>query len=1140
MENKKIRVLLIEDNVDDAALIRRKLEKSTSAKFQVSITRKLKDGLIQAEKFQPDLILSDLGLPDSHGIDTVTTILLTVPHIPVVVLSGFDDEDIAMKAVQSGAQDYLVKGRLENTQWERALFYSIERARLQEELDQNLDKISKLHINLLKILDNNADAIIVVSEARQILFTNPAVDNLYGRKPKELLNLPFQYPLDAGKTSEIIIHRPDEKITTAEMSVVSISWEGKPAYLVSMHDITERKAMEEALRTSEAKYRNIVEMAHDSIITLNLQGQITSCNAAFARLGNVSVGDIVGKHFTEVPFVSPKDITPYTKLFTSLLAGERIPPMEITWPHMDGTTKTVELRANLMKTNDKITGIQAMIIDITERKRMEKSLRESEEKFSKAFMNSPQAVVITSLDDGTIMEANESFLKLTGYSRTELIGKKAITLDLWNSPEERADIIKTLNENGIVKNHERQFRKKSGEMHTWLFSAEKISIDNKPCMLSVTVDITERKKTEELLRYSDTALKSIHEGIFAMDNEYVITRWNQICEQMFGIKASEVVGKPVKDVLTMVEEYPGQNRERIDLLAKQGFTREELIYRTPHGDIWVDAHSQAMTVNGKRTGWVTLIQDITERKNTEEALKQSEEKYRELINTSTDAIISTDSQTLITIWNSGAERVFGYKEKEMLGQSILTIFPTTLHKYLAREIINIKNIGTTKHTNRIFETDGLKRDCTTVPIEVSLSTRKAENNSIITTIIRDISIRKEAEEKLRESEERYRDLFENASDFIQSCNAEGKLIYVNKAWRNALGYSEKEVPNLKFSDIIHPDYIKHCNLTLQKVISGETVNSVETGFIAKDKRLILVEGNVNPVSQNGKVVATRAIFRDITIRKEAEEKLRKIDQMKSEFLSNVSHELRTPLQSIGGFTKLILTGKVPDPATQQEFLQIIDREAMHLGNLINGLLDMSRLEVGRFQIYRKPTSVYDVFTDSIQMFHSLAREKDITLNEDIPAKLPEMEVDSERMRQVIINLLGNAIKFSDPGSSVNVKVAVKDSELLFKVTDHGIGIRDEAIPHLFERFYRVEGETVRGGTGLGLYISKQIIEAHGGKIWAESQFGQGSTFSFTLPINTEGGKKNGEENTDNRRRSGNVKTSRLLSKARGVSSSHRI
>jgi PAS domain S-box-containing protein len=1266
MENRTIKVLLIEDSVDDAELIKRKLEKLVRSKFQVSVAQKLNDGLEQAEKDAPDLILSDLGLPDSHGIDTVTKILLAVPHIPLVVLSGFDDEDIAIKAVQSGAQDYLVKGQIENFQLERSIYYSIERARLHDELEQNAHEISKLHANLLRILENNADAIVVVGEENRVLFTNSAIESLFGRKPKELLHLPFQYPLNAGKTFEVEIHRADEKITIAEMSVVNISWEGKPAYLVSMHDITKRKQMEEALRTSEEKYRVIVEMAQYSIITVNLQGQITACNEAFANMRGASVEEIIGKHFTEIPFMYNEEIPSYAEMFTSLINGKKFQPMEIVWNHQDGTNKISELRANLMKNNGKIIGVQAMIIDISERKQMENALRESEEKFSKAFMHSPQAIVITNLDQGIILEANDTFLELTGYSREELIGKKAIELDLWNSPQERTEVIKTLKERGIVKNLERQFSKKSGEIHTWLFSAENITIDNKPCMLSVTVDITERKKmeyalrerekrfsdiaentlewiwevdvngkytysspvvekilgykpeeilekyfysfflpeeqeelkkaalevfaqkqpfsefinrnthkngktvdlltsgvpiidkegnylgyrgvdtditerkkTEELLRFSDIAIKSIHEGILTFDNNSIITRWNKTCEQIIGIKASEAIGKPIDEIIHMVEEYPGQNDERLKLLQEKGVNREEQIYRTPRGNIWVDVQAQAMEDNGKRTGWVTLITDITARKKTEEALKQSEEKYRELINTSTDSIISSDSQMNITIFNHGAERIFGYTEKEILGQSIMTIFPKSLHRYIAREIINIKNTGTAKYVNRIFETYGLKKDCTTIPIEVSLSTRKTENNYIITSIIRDISIRKEAEEKLRESEERYRDLFENATDLIQSCNAKGKLVYVNRAWRNALGYSEIEVPNLKFSDIIHPDYLEHCSQTLKKVMSGETVNNIETGFISKDKKLILVEGNVNPVSQEGKVVATRAIFRDITMRKEAEEKLRKVDQMKSEFLSNVSHELRTPLQSISGFTKLILTNKVPDPAIQQEFLQIVDRETVHLGNLINSLLDMSRLESGRFQIYKKIASLSDIFTDSRKMFHSLAREKDITFNEIIPAKLPKIEVDIERMRQVIINLLSNAIKFSDPGSVVNVKVAVRDGELLFQVADHGIGIRDETMVHLFERFYRVEGETVRGGTGLGLYISKQIIDAHGGRIWAESKFGQGSTFSFTLPLNnSKGGKKNDQEDSGSRRRSGDAKTGRLLAKARGIPGNH--
>ena len=1013
MENKKISVLLIEDSIDDAELIRRNLEKSVSTKFQITVTHKLDDGLKQAEINEPDLIVSDLGLPDSHGLDTVTKILLAVPHVPLVVLSGFDDEATGIKAVQSGAQDYLVKGRLDDAQLERSIYYSIERARLQYELEQNSQEISKLHVNLLKILENSTDATVVVGENSGILFSNPAVESLFGQKPKELLNQSFQYPLVSGKTSEIEIYRTDGKKTIAEMNVVGISWEGRPARLVSMHDITRRKAMEEALRTSEEKYRNIVELSNQGIIITNLQGVITSCNMTFLGMIGLTQEEVVGQHFKDIPNINIKDLPAYIKMFSSLLQGKKNPPLEIPWKVNEGLARIFELRTNLMKSGGNIFGVQTVATDITERKRAEEALRISEEKFSKAFLNSPEEIVISNIEDGEILEVNNTFMSLSGYTREDVVGKKARETNTWVNPEERIETIKTLKEKGYVRNKECLFRTKSGKIRILLFSAEIIIIGNKPCMLSVTADITERKRTEEVLRFSDTALRSIHEGVYAMDTNYRITRWNEMCEQMFGIKAADAIGKLASEVFTLVEEYPGQNEKRLNVLLKQGFNKEEQAYQTPRGNVWVDVQCQAMEDDGKRTGWVTLASDITERKKTEEALKQSEEKYRELINTSTDAIISADQHMRVTIWNKGAEKLFGYTEKEMLGQSVIKIVNEMDRKRMVVGYDSFNNKGPSKISGNIIETTGLRKDGTQVPIEISMSTRKA-----------------------------------------------------------------------------------------------------------------------------GDVFIATAIIRDITARKEAEEKLRKIDQMKSEFLSNVSHELRTPLQSISGFTKLIMTGKVPDPATQQEFLQIIDSEVLHLGNLINSLLDMSRLESGRFQIYKKNVSMRDIIIDTMKTLHSLAREKNITLNETLPKQLPEMEADTDRMRQVILNLVGNAIKFSDRRSSVDIKVTVQNIDLLFQVIDQGTGIKKEDMTHLFERFYRAEGETVRGGTGLGLYISKQIIDAHGGRIWAESKYGEGSTFSFTLPLNDKGGEKHGKENSNNRRRSGNAKTGRLLTKAGGVPDNH--
>jgi PAS domain S-box-containing protein len=860
MEQKTVKILLIEDNPDDAELIKRRLIKSATAKFEVTAARTLGDGLSQVGSATFDLIIADLGLPDSHGLDTVTKILCEVPDIPLVVLSGFDDEAIAIKAVQSGAQDYLVKGHLESTYIERALFYAIERARLQRELEQHTQEIYNIQTNLLKILEKNADAIIVIGEDRRILFTNPAVETLLGRSQKELINQPFDFPLDGGKTTEIEIERPNKVRTIADMRVVDITWEGNPAYLASLRNITERKRAEEALR-------------------------------------------------------------------------------------------------------------------------------ESEEKFSRAFRSSPESIVISTLDDGTILDANDTFLCLTGYTHEEIINKNATELGTWANPEERARMVKALQEKGAIRNEEYSFRMKSGEIRTWLFSAEIININNEPRILSVTTDITERKKTEEALRFAAAAFKSIHESVIATDVNFNITHWNEISSQIYGIEASQAIGRCLRDVIDLVETYPGENVKRYKKLEADGYFQEEQLHRTKHGEVWVDVNFQAIEDDKKRYGWVVLATAITQRKLAEEALKRSEEKYRELINTSIDGIVATDPQMRVLIWNQGAERIFGYQEKEMLGQSILKIIPLKYTAGITRGFAHIRKTGSNSLANKILEMVAVKKDDTEVPVELSMSTRKTEGSYIITSIIR-----------------------------------------------------------------------------------------------------------------------------DITERKEAEEKLRQLDRMKSEFLSNVSHELRTPLQSIGGFTKLILHGQVPDPATQQEFLEIIDREALHLDNLINSLLDMSRLESGRFQINRKLTPARDSIIDPVKSFRGLARDKDIILNEEIPEQLPDIEVDGERLRQVVINLLNNAIKFSDPGGSVTVKVQAQKGQLLFQVSDHGIGIPEEAKPHLFERFYRAEGEMVRGGTGLGLYISKQIIEAHGGHIWAESKLGEGSTFSFTLPLNGKGGKRNGQKN----------------------------
>jgi PAS domain S-box-containing protein len=1237
MQDKTIKVLLIEDNSDDAELLKRKLTQSTSGNFEVILVSSLNEGLEELSENQIDIVLSDLGLPDSHGLDTVSKILNQTQQTPLVVLSGLDDEDIAIKAVKLGAQDYLVKGFIENTHIERSIFYAIERSRLQDELEQYTQELWKTEANLRKILENNADAIIVVGDDSRILFTNPAAGSLLGKTQKELIGKPFDYTLNTGQTTEIDVTGNRKTRTIAEMNVVEINWEGKPAYLASLRDVSKRKEAEEALRNSEERYRNLIENTNDLVQSVGPDGNLTYVNPAWLKTLGYTEKEVKG--LSLVDFIHPACLAQCLKKFREIMAGKDIERLETKFITKEGKEITVEgtvhclyvegkpaytqgmfrniteskraeqalreseeklkqylesapdgiyisntqgkflygnkkaeeligykreelIGKNFLKLHllpakylkkaskllaqnvsgkstgpdvfelirkngrriwveitttpvqqDKETMVIGFVRDISERMRADEVIRESEEKFSKAFHSSSNLLAIAKLENGEFIEVNEGFTALTGYSRQEAIGRNATELNLWADDDERKRIVRLTREKNRVHNEDITIQHKSGEIRNGLFSSELLTIGGEKCFINTIIDITERKKANEALRFSDAAFKSLHEGIIAMDNDFNITRWNEMSEQIIGVKASEAIGRPIGEFVEMVEDYPGQNEERMTLLLERGYNKEEQRYRTRHGEVWVDVHAQVIEENGKRYGMVTLITDITERKKNEEALRFSDAAFKSIH----ESVIAMDTNYIVTHWNKISEEIYGIKASEAIGKSLLQVI----------EIVE-SHPGENNRRFRKLEANGYYREeqlhrTRYGEVWVDVSIQAIEDNGKYygwVALATAITQRKLAEDALKRSEEKYRELIVTSKDAIISVDSQMRILVWNQGAERIFGYSEEEMLGQNILKIV-PEKYREMMLKKQSsfkksgpgAVIGKTVEV--TGLNKKGKE-VPIEISLSSRKTGDTYIAT-AIMRDITERKEAEEKLRQIDQMKSEFLSNVSHELRTPLQSISGFTKLILNGKVPDQETQQEFLQIIDGETQHLGNLINSLLDMSRLESGRFQVYKKMLPIRDTFIDPIRSLQSIAREKNIALTADIPAALPEMEVDSDRLRQVVINLLSNAIKFSDPGSSVMVTAKASEKELLFQVSDQGIGIPKESMKHLFERFFRAEDKLARGGAGLGLYISKQIVEAHGGHIWVDSEPGKGSTFSFTLPLNVKGGKKHGRKDTSNRR-----------------------
>lgn len=335
-------------------------------------------------------------------------------------------------------------------------------------------------------------------------------------------------------------------------------------------------------------------------------------------------------------------------------------------------------------------------------------------------------------------------------------------------------------------------------------------------------------------------------------------------------------------------------------------------------------------------------------------------------------------------------------------------------------------------------------------------------------------------------------MVESMAEGLLMFDEEGQLVVLNPAARWMLGYIEREVDfpglleRLQGSDL--------ASLLEESPAREEGLRGIEVHLDGPQAMVLGVD--INPVRDaEGKRIGTAVTLRDITREKQ-------LEQAKDNFLSTVSHELRTPLFSIRGFLELILNDKVPDAEKRKHFLTLVYEQSKHLNNLVDDLLDISRRESGRLEIKMEAVSMHDVIHRVAQCLGNGTAEKGIDLQVSLPARLPTVQGDAERLEQVVTNLVHNGIKFTPQGGEVVIKACVKDEDLMVQVSDTGIGIPADKLPNLFQRFYQVNGSATReaGGAGLGLYIAKQIVEGHGGRIWAESTLGQGSTFSFTIPI----------------------------------------
>ena len=726
----------------------------------------------------------------------------------------------------------------------------------------------------------------------------------------------------------------------------------------------------------------------------------------------------------------------------------------------------------------------------------EQALRESAEQYSVVVGNLADAVFW--IRGGVVVWCNDSVESIYGYTKEELTGREATFFYPDNiSPAgfvEQAS--RSIREHGVFLSTSR-FQRKSGDWADIEYSVSQLQDRDPPEVIAVARDVTERRRAQEAMQESEekyrTLVERANDGIVILQDS-IIRYVNPVAAEGMGCDAEELVGTSMADYTHPDDLAEAIARHERRMAGEEVASRFESRIVRPDGtttDVEINA---AMTTYEGRPAALLIMRDVTERKRAEEAVQESEEKYHAIFNEARDGIALINAETgQIHDCNPEFERQTGRKLEQLRGMKIWEIRPAEKMEAAEQKFFAVRAEGAGDSVELEFE----KPDGETIPVEFRTKAVIIQGRRYLQSIVRDITEQRRAEEALRDSEERFRSVVETAGDAVISADANGITVYWNRAAEEAFGYKAEEMIGQPITMIIperlrsrHIEGVERVNTTGETRIIDKTV---EMAGLRKDGTEFPIELSLATWKSKGNTFFT-AILSDITERK-------KLDELKDEFIGLVSHELRSPLTVVIGAVNTALTEMERlSPEDTRQLLEDAAAEADVLSHLLGNLLELSRFQADRLVLYVEPLNVNTVVQGVIEKVRQ--QHPGPEFRADVPRGLPQLHADQLRIERILYNLLENAAKYSPPGGEICVSVKRDRRRLIVGVSDQGIGIAVEHQAMLFRPFQRIEDSMSARvkGIGLGLLVCRRLVEAHGGRVWLESEPGKGSTFFFSLPL----------------------------------------
>ncbi|MFA5039374.1 MAG: PAS domain S-box protein [Candidatus Omnitrophota bacterium] len=1004
------------------------------------------------------------------------------------------------------------------------------------------------------ILNNSPNAIFGFDRDLRLIFWNHGAERLYGYEKADVIN--EKDPLLSRRITDVLgltrlegdilevfqgktlIRELSQKNRAGENLEIAFTVfpvkdpQGHILFALGLaQDISTHKRYEERLADAHAQLKSVLDGAPQvSINATDLQGHLRMWNRGSEEIFGYKSEEIIGRKpdfwhdeadlrriEEEIRQKTGKDLKGFEAIVETVRQGG-ILQRECLLKRRDGRVFLMDLTiAGLHNDKGDLVGYIGIGVDMSGRQKAEQELKESQRKYKDLVDNLNIGVfVATPEPGGKIIEFNNACLAMLDADTPEEMNRLPIA-QRYRDPGRRAEISRKIMEQGYVKNEEAELVTSKGRT-VWASYSAVLREDEsgQKYFYGVIQDITDRKKLEQSVLEERDRLKkiadSIGAGLSLIDRDFNIIWVNEVLERWFG-KNEKLRGRKCFETYQFRDEVCEKCPSRKAMETGEVQSAEQ---RSVFSDGRVmDFLLICTPVKNERGEVVQVLEltlDITERKRMVEMLEFERALSRNVIDSISDSllVLDCDSRKILDANRRFLEQN-GRKKEDVVGKKCSEVDNHGCRPCEACSFQDIKAGRTIEATHIHRLADGRE-----VYIDVTLSPLKDEKGKIIGIIhiSRDVTDRKRMEDELKRysqdleeligersralqvSELMFRNLFESAQDGILIVDAQdGHIINANPFLLNMLECAREDLMGRHYADV---------PFLLNAEVYGKAFHELkDKAFVFYDEALIQT-CKAKPLEVELRAstyfVEKRKIIqfniRDITERK-------KIDKVKTEFVSMVSHELRTPLSAIKEGVEIVADetqGKINK--SQKECLGIALSNIKRLNRLIGDILDISKIQTNLLKVHPAECHVYEIAEQVYNLVKIEIEKRGLVFVTDCPKSLPSVWADRDRLLQVLMNLVNNAIKFTREGSRIVLLARQKDAHVEFGVRDEGVGIPPEEVSRLFGKFVQLDSTLVRrvGGTGLGLYISRNLVEAMGGRIWVESVLGEGSTFKFTLPL----------------------------------------